>query len=254
MENPVDLMKAGPNWGRTYTDDELVQAVANSQSWRGVLRALGLAGTSPRSVRQHVDRLGLDHSHFTGQRRWTDPQLTAALSDARSWQQVSDRLGLKGGSCASGLKGHARRLGLDVTHLDPVPMEEGTKAPCGPGSLQYLSRTGSLLAAAWFSLRGCEVAWPLEPCPFDLIATFEERPQRIQVKTTQQRAGATWALNLSTSRRGRVAYDPDEIDCFFGIDGEFRYYLIPVAVVGGLRTVHLAAYAAYRLGDLLPAA
>lgn len=234
------------------------KVIAASHSWRGVLRDLELCATSGamiRSVRRRADRLVLDYSHFTGQRGWKDSDLAVALAESDSWNEVAQRLGLAdGGSSEQRLKGHARRLGLDAGHLlpghpGPVP------APCRPPArLAYLPRAGSLLAAAWFTLRGCDVAWPLEPCRYDLIATMEGRPQRIQVKTTRTRAGSTWKVDLSSARRGRMPYDPDEIDCFFAIDGDFAFYLIPVAVVGGLHMIHLSAYSGYRLDQLQPAA
>lgn len=67
---------------RSYNDEQLEQTLASSRSWRGALRALGLSATSAsamRSLRQQADRLGLDYSHFTGQRRWT-AHLTAGKS------------------------------------------------------------------------------------------------------------------------------------------------------------------------------
>jgi hypothetical protein len=57
---------------RQYTREELAAAVAASRSWRGVLRALGRPATSAgsqRAVRRRVAEFGIDHSHFTGQRR-----------------------------------------------------------------------------------------------------------------------------------------------------------------------------------------
>jgi hypothetical protein len=73
---------------RGYSDDELVAAVSVSRSWRGVLRELGLAATSSsaiRSVRRQADRLGIDYRHFTGQRRWGDEDLVAAVEASDSW-------------------------------------------------------------------------------------------------------------------------------------------------------------------------
>ncbi len=58
------------------------------------------------------------------------------------------------------------------------------------------------------------------------------------------------AVSLSSSSRGRTTYDPDEIDFFFVIDGDFECHLIPVGKVGGLHAIHLSAYAGYRLDRL----
>src|SRR5205809_171800 len=95
---------------RSYDDAALAAAVADSRSWRGVLRALGLQATSAgalRSARRHADRMGLDYSHFTGQRRWNDAALVSAVADSRSWSQVARTLGLEGGSSHPVLRGHA---------------------------------------------------------------------------------------------------------------------------------------------------
>lgn len=54
---------------RKWSDTELVEAVKNSQSIAGVLRTLGLAyaGGSYTNIKNHIERLNLDTSHFTGQ-------------------------------------------------------------------------------------------------------------------------------------------------------------------------------------------
>lgn len=237
---------------RSYRDEDLEAAVAASHSWRGVLRELGLSATSSsaiRSVRFHADRLGLDHSHFTGLRRWTDEQLRDAIRVATSWSQVAQTLGLTGGSSESAVKGHAARLGIEVEHLRQQPLARGTNSNemlPDPGNLP---RAASMLAAAWFTLCGHDVSWPLEPCRYDLLVRIDERFERIQVKTTRIRSGVTWDVWLSNTRKGRVTYDPDEIDYFFVVDGDLGYYLIPVATVGGLHAIRLSGYADYRVGS-----
>jgi hypothetical protein len=201
-----------------------------------------------RSVRRQADSLGLDYSHFTGQRRWTDEELASAVRAAGSWHDVVVGLGLAGVSSQATLKGHAKRLGLDVEHLRPAgEAREVRDAPTV--DLDNLSRAGSMMAAAWFTLCGYEVSWPLEPCRYDLLACKGARVERVQVKTTTVRAGASWTAWISTTGKRRVAYDPDEIDCFFVIDGDLSMYRIPVAVVGGFHAISLAAYRQYQVHD-----
>src|SRR5688500_17104859 len=117
-------MVRGVTWKRTYSDGHLVNAIATSSSWRGVLRVLGLVATSAgamRSVRSHADRLGIDYGHFTGRRRWTEDDLRAAIEAAKTWSEAVDVLGIRDVSAVSGLKGHAARLGLDFKHLTDEP-------------------------------------------------------------------------------------------------------------------------------------
>lgn len=237
---------------RRYTDDQLTAAVASAQSWRGTLRELGLSGTSSgsmRSVRARAEALDLDYRHFTGQRRWTEDELGSAVRDATTWTDAALRLGLSGGSGVATVKGHAARLGLDTSHL--VATGEGVTDAPRP-DLARLDRAGPLLAAAWFTLSGADVSWPLEPARYDLLVTTRGGTRRVQVKTTTTRAGATWKVYLSTSRRGRQTYSPDEIDDFFVIDGELRQYLIPAVVVGGLHAIHVGAYGRYQVPSLWP--
>ncbi len=230
----------------SYSDAQLTAAVANSHSWRGVLRSLGLASASSiRSVRRHAERLGLDSSHFTGQRRWSDTELATAVAASRSWTQVADALGLADGSSNSTVRGHAVRLGLDLTHLASTPPNPCTQ-PDQP-QLANLRRAGSFMAAAWFELCGHAVSWPLEPCRYDLLVWKEAAAERVQVKTTTCRGGSSWIANIRSSGDARTPYDPDDIDQFFVVDGDLNYYLIPVAVVAGLTSIQVSTYNAYRL-------
>ncbi|WP_131805729.1 hypothetical protein [Mycolicibacterium celeriflavum] len=232
----------------------MIEAVRASHSWRGVLRNLGLSATSSaamRSVRLHADRLGLDYSHFTGQRRWTDEQLVTAIGSAKSWTQVAELLGLVGGSSTPTIRGHAVRLGLDTAHLTPTRKVQPPIEDLRPQQVN-LARAGSLLAAAWFELCGSAVSWPLEPCRYDLLVWLGDTAERIQVKTTTVKQGASWAVWISNTGKERTTYDPAEIDRFFIIDGDFNYYLIPVVALGGLTTIQLSAYRSYRLARYSP--
>lgn len=101
------------------------------------------------------------------------------------------------------------------------------------------------MAAAWFELCGHHISWPLEPCRYDLLVRMGTSIQRIQVKTTTVKQRSSWTVWISNTGTARTTYDPDEIDYFFVIDGDFNYYLIPVAVVGGLTAIQLTAYRNY---------
>ena len=111
-----------------------------------------------------------------------------------------------------------------------------------------------MLAAAWFTLCGFAVSWPLEPCRYDLLLHRNDHYLRIQVKTTRFSSGGSWMAKLHSGGRHRGCYDPDEIDYFFVVDGDLNYYLIPVSAVGGLSAISLSAYSAFMLPkQLLPA-
>jgi len=238
---------------RTYTDSALEAAVRAARSWRGVLRELGLAATSGaaiRSVKKRADQLGLDYRHFTGRRTWLDGELSKAVASSETWDDVARSLGVVSAASRATLKGHALRLGISTSHLKSGSCLEVVPTAEMAPDLERLPRSGSMLAAAWFTLCGFDVAWPLEPSPYDLLVTAGTEVKRVQVKTTRVRAGRSWTVWLSRSRGGRVVYDPAETDEFFVIDGDLSFYLLPVGVVAGLHAVTLSKYAGYRIGGL----
>ena len=200
-----------------------------------------------RSVRNRADELRLDYSHFRGERRWTEAELRRAVSDSDTWLGVAESLGLKNSFAVATIKGHARRLGLDSSHLSGEPATPAPDRDAHPDVRRNLGSAGALLAAAWFKLCGFDVSWPLEPCRYDLLVASGSEISRVQVKTTTVQVGTTWQVFLSACRGERRTYDPDEIDEFFIIDGRLTYYLIPIRVVGGLQAIHLSAYEQYRL-------
>jgi hypothetical protein len=223
-----------------------------------VLRALGLPPQSSyaaRRVKTRCEALGIDSSHFSGQRRWGDETLRRAAGGAGSWKQLLIALGYsdENGSARQTVRAHAARLGIDLTHLD----RSNSDSPADPPAVgrERLRSAGSLIVAALLTLQGRRVSWPLEPAPFDLIA--DPPTSRIQVKTTTQRRGTTWVCSLTRSsyesgRRwgGRRVYDVAEIDDFAIVDGDLTVYLIPAEQVGGLCAVHLSQYHRYRIGNL----
>jgi hypothetical protein len=238
----------------SYSDDELAATIADSRSWRGVLRCLGKKSTSAgsfRAARRRADKLRLDYSHFTGQRTWSDSALTEAIAVSRSWNEVTTRLGLSSSSRSlSAVRTRATRLRIDSEHLNPQP-GSGDPPPFPIGArLEHLRSAGPLLGAAWFVLRGHEVTWPLEPCRYDFVVRANGAFHRVQVKTTTYKVGASSVASVSTTRRGgRMIYGADEVDQFFIIDADLNAYLIPIDVVFGYQQINVERYRAYRVAE-----
>lgn len=243
---------------RTWTDAQLSEAVASNPSWRAVARALGLKNTSTGSIRRHAARLELDTSHFTGQRRWTDQRLRDAVASASCWADVIFDLGIvDNGAERVRIKSHAVRLGLDCTHLksplaQPAPIDVFDE-PFRPEMLRY---SAAALAMAWFTLRGCAVAMPIEPQAYDLLVTTSSGIQRVQVKSCSARTSRGY-WNVGIGRRpyvldksaGKMPYDPDAIDLFFIVLGDGGIYVIPSSVLAGRVSISAENYTQYRVGD-----
>ena len=239
---------------RSYSDQQLTEAIAAARSWRGVLRVLGLPDTSSSAIRvarQRADDLAIGYGHFVGQRPWTESRLRAAVANSHSWREVSEQLGIGGTSAAGALEGHSVRLGIDSTHFVWPPEIPTAEVPAP--IIANLNKAGALMAAAWFALCGYDVSWPLEPSRYDLLVSGNEGIRKVQVKTTTVRVGETWKVYLSTARTVRKTYAPGEVDEFFVITGELECYLIPFAEVGGPHAIHLRSYERFRLPRCLTA-
>jgi PD-(D/E)XK nuclease superfamily protein len=240
---------------RGWTDEQLRTAVAKARSWRGVLRELGLKGTSTVRLRIAAERLGLDCEHFTSQRTWDDRQLREAITQSSTWAEVARRLNLAdNGGSTKAVRAYAFRLGLDVTHLvRPAPKLDDILH----GELvqpKQIRVAATAIAMAWFMLRGWACSIPAEPCAYDLIADVAGTLKRIQVKsmTRKDRYGnPTGAISHPGSRAGNplVPYAADEVDLFFIVDGDLTLYVVPFEAVAGQVTITLSAYDAYRVGS-----
>lgn len=232
--------------------------MASQRSWRSAARKLGLKGTSTgviRTLKRHSVRLGLDTSHFTGSRSWTDVDLRAAVTGASTWSDVIRALDVSDTADARArAKGRALRLGLDVTHLRRPAA--ATAPSVGASDLGNLRNAAPTIFAAWLALHGCAVSVPLEPQEYDLLVTFPAGVQRLQVKTTTYRgADGKWQVGIGRhpyayeKNAGKIAHDPETIDAFAIVRGDGLLYLIPVAAVAGRTGLVLDAYERYVVGS-----
>jgi hypothetical protein len=251
-------MQISPANPLACTNSQLRDAVASSTNWRQVLRALGFNGTSAgpiRRIKRQAAGLGLDTSHFRGKRGWSDGQLRRAVREGHSWADVLAGLGLAVGTSdvRTRIKAHAIRLGLDVTHLDPPPAEPSSDLPAA--NLAYLREAATSIAAAWFGLRGCNAALPVEPAVYDLLVTTSEGIKRVQVKTTTHNSKDGWQVIVSRrpysvgNLEKRLPYDPEIIDFFLIVDGDLNIYLIPSRVIAGRVGISLRTYKKYIVGN-----
>jgi hypothetical protein len=221
------------------------------------MRELGLCTTSAGSiqvVKRHVRRLGLDTSHFSGQRRWSDAQLRRAVANAYSWRELLSELGLLGsGDDRTSVKAHAIRLGLDLSRLDEPEVDAPAQPEFKP-AIKHLREAGTAIATMWFLLCGYNASIPIEPTLYDLLVAMPDGIKRVQVKTTTYYKDG-WAVQVgrrpySVGNRGPlVPYDPELIDLFFILDGDLMVYIIPSRVIAGRVGILLSNYSRYIVGS-----
>lgn len=244
----------------SWSDDQLAEAVRTSAHWRGVARSLGIQTNSEgvlRRIRRDTARLKLDVSHFRGSRTWSDADLIRAVTGAHSWDDVLAALGLgtPRKETRLRLKGQAARLGLDLSHLEFDSTAQSRAHMLRP-DLRHLREAGPSMAAAWFMLRGCMASFPIEPAVFDILVSMPDGAKHVQVKTSTNRNGDSWTVNVgrrpyAVGNLGpRTAYDPDEIDLFFIVDGDLNIYLIPGRDIAGRTSIVVRAYQRYLAGNV----
>jgi hypothetical protein len=223
------------------------------------MRELGLCVTSSGSIRvvkRRVALLGLDTSHFTGQRTWSDATLKRAAAHSHSWEELLAAIGVKSrsGDERIRVRAHALRLGLDLSHLGDQPQDTYSQ-PVPEPALKNLRRAATSLAASWFSLCGFGAAIPIEPAVYDLLVSTPRGVKRVQVKTTTYLSKAGWQVGVGRrpysigNREPLVPYDPELIDWFFIVDGDLNIYLIPSQVIGGRVGILLRTYSKYIVGS-----
>jgi hypothetical protein len=79
-------------------------------------------------------------------------QLRQAVTGSRSWDEVLAAVGLSANSrnARTHVKGHAVRVGLDISHLShAVPVEP--RACVLTPDLRHLREAGASVAASWFA-------------------------------------------------------------------------------------------------------
>ncbi len=92
--------------------------------------------------------------------------------------------------------------------------------------------------------------------PYDLVVTFPSGMKRVQVKSSTFRGRhGSWHVGIGKrpyvldKSASRTAYDPNELDYFFVIDGLGHMYLVPIAAVAGRTTMSVGGYQKYLVGD-----
>ena len=210
------------------------------------MRRLGFTtsnGYTAQRLRDVAKQLLIDASHFPQRAAWTNEELANAVATSSSWAEVARSLGAAPTTrMIAQARSRAEHLGI-VSDL-------GSKWKTASPDLPFLDapdpkrlRAASLaMAAAWFEHRGYAVSLPVEPRPYDLLVEAQGKIWRAQVKSTRGRdaKSGSYVCNLTrTPKRDgqRLAYTSEDIDFFFIVDGQGRYYLVPLHEVAGATRV-----------------
>ena len=110
---------------KQYTDEDIINAVKNSNNWKEALALINLQPTwsSKERIKSHVDRLGISTDHWSfgfrknPYRSYTDEDI---IKNAALVYNKSDLLRALGLKCAGGnhvtIQNSLDRLGVDTSH------------------------------------------------------------------------------------------------------------------------------------------
>jgi hypothetical protein len=122
---------------------------------------------------------------------------------------------------------------------------------------------GERAALYWLVAQGAHVSIPFGHSPhYDLVADFDGRLLRVQVKTSACRNKARWAVTVCT-RGGNQSWngvakllDPSRFEYLFVVVGDGRQWFIPADRIEGVRGLCLGGtkYARFEVerGDPIP--
>jgi Zn finger protein HypA/HybF involved in hydrogenase expression len=179
---------------RSWTDEQLIAAVAASRTLQEVHQRLGLKAGKYDLMRRHIERLGIDASHLpcakvgeklqSGRARaFNDDELVEAVLAEKTVNGVLRRLGYPtNGGMFRYIKAHIRRLDLDTSHFTGQSWAKGRTLPRGPkrpiaellveGSVVTSASLRRRLIAEGLKAARCEECgldeWRARPLPLEL--------------------------------------------------------------------------------------
>jgi hypothetical protein len=190
---------------RSWTDEDLIDALDGARSWSEVKRRLGLRGGGRADrLRRRCEELHLDTSSLPGPdetwRSWTDDDLRQAVSEASNLAQVFGQLGLSvGGQAWRRMQEHILRLELDTSHWDRHGVRPGgpRRSPVVIDDQQLRDVLPKVTTRAELARR-----LGLEPTSGTVQRRLRERIDQLGLPTDHLR-GQGWAKGRPRSSRRR---------------------------------------------------
>jgi hypothetical protein len=234
---------------RLYTDDDLINAVNTSSSWKEVYSKLGLTETSSAStkakIRKLARELNVDDKHFSRnygpEAKWSEKELLEAVTSSSSLRQVVIKLKSSYQAVERGIE----KYNVSVSHINRKPnvntniKNELSHDSINVNRLQFAAQS---IAQAWFQLRGYDISLPLQPVSYDFLA-LKSNVLKIQVKTTQTKTQTSQrfivGLSCSDGRKKQRQYSDKEVDVFFIITSELKMYYVPYSIVKDTKSIVL---------------
>ena len=171
---------------RSWTDQQLIDAVAASRNLKEVHERLGLKTGKYDVMRAHIKRLGIDASHLPrasegsprSARKFRDEDLVEAVAATTSVHGVLRHLGYPvNGGMFRYVTAHIRRLALDTGHFTGQGWSRGLKLPRGPQRpIEEVLVEGSVVTSGALRRRLIAEGLKRESCEECGLTTWRCRP------------------------------------------------------------------------------
>jgi hypothetical protein len=243
---------------RTWTDDQLVKAVAEEHSWSAVARALGLRSTASWVlIHRRAEELGLDASHFRGKLVWSDEMLAQAVTESKTWSGVTRKLGAgRDKDSLAFIQELARQMCLKTLHLQTREARQAySPEPLPDQTFANFGLEAEYLAAAWFVSRGFRVTLASSGLPYDLILDKGGELRRVQVKSAKRKPTTSGTVTVNVHRltasagaaanRRQLCYNLTDFDLFFILTGEGHVFLVPLKSIAGQKSLRVGPASPY---------
>lgn len=239
-------------------DDSFRLMYAESSTWAELYAKLGYVGNpgggTKQRIRNRVESLGLDRQRLYlppgPSRTWKLEDLEGAIQTSPHWNSVVQKMGGR----LAGLRQAALDAGLDTSHLDAANRQAPHQAHEADRGVtaRRVRAAAEGLAQAWYTLRGYDVFVPAPGTDphADLIVMDDQRPTKVQVKSTTRLEGTGWysSFHRSSGRGKTKPYTADEVDEFFLVTLSGLMYRLPFDLIPpNGKTVIGAKYEALRV-------
>ena len=174
---------------RSWTDDQLREAVAASTTFAEIYRHLGLRPGKYDVMETYIDRLCIDSSHIVRRpqlgrrvRAWTDDDLAAVGARANTLSGVLRELGYRpSGGMHRFMVARIKALGLDTSHFVGRGAAAGKRFPGQRRPLEELLVKGSTVSSSRLRIRLVDAGLKEDRCECCGLSEWQGRPLPLQL-------------------------------------------------------------------------
>ena len=174
---------------RSWTDDQLREAVAASTTFAEVYRRLGLRPGKYAHLEVHIERLRLDASHITrlpqlsnGPVKWTDEDLAAVVARVNTLSAVLREFGYRpSGGMHRYMVARIKSRGLDTSHFVGKGAAAGKRNPGSRRPLDQVLVQGSTVSSSRLRARLVDAGLKEERCEQCGLSEWQGKPLPLQL-------------------------------------------------------------------------